>query len=606
MKKARLPLFLLVVIVLSAFLYLKVAPRPLPPPRDISWDTSEKNVYAIQVDGSAKVDMGSGMGMTFDQTFLSRLALKVLSEDESGIYTVARFINPEYWVMGQSIPLKISSDSNIVVNFGRGGEVRHVFTPASFGENETGLIKQIFLAAEIHLAPDGEEWEWRSAHDQTTADYLFQISGNTLKRKTLHYENKDAESVTVLSSDFSCEISPAFWIDNVSSYEEKDMKMGFASSSGYVSLKMRRVSPMPSDIALWNETDDIKTVFSKMRQSDQVAAKRGRSVQPSPFGLETTEDTPLTPAEIALYFDKTIPTLSIEDTDGLDAFIQFLVENPEAVETMPAWLLSNGDNISDSQHSIFMFALEKCGSSEAQSSLTILASDERYGELDNARAIIALGGVAHIKDESIRFMQSMSQKNATERDRLLANTAILNLGAAAELLRASDPIAYRDLVAEIRNDLHASAGDVERSAAIIGSMGNIHDNALLPEIAPYTDSEESALRAAAYDALRFMEGDEPEGLIRKGFVSEENGEARLVLSSVLSYREPNRETAEVVMDTLKSEKDGLVINNMLSYIYKAPDEDGSVSKFLRESMKNEALPIDSRRDIINELRRRNK
>ena len=605
MKKIKWVVLLLAAVALSAFVYLEIGRRDEPSPRNFSWDASEKNVYLIRSSGSTTVAMGGEGGMKLDQTFVSRMAMRAVSADEESVYAVVRFIEPEYRILGLPVPLGIPADSNVVLNLGRGGEILHMFFPASFGESEANLLRQIFLTLETRLAPEGEAWEWRTTHDPTTADYRFHVSGRTLRRRTLHYENRDAESVRVLSSDFSCEISPVFWIDDVHAYEEKEMKMGFAESNGYLKLEMKRIPPTPADTALWNETGDLKTIFAKMRESNRTAARAERRTEAAHSGAAIAPDAARPTAdEIARYLREVLPTLSIQDTKGVDAYIRFLIEHPEAVEMLPAWLLENGDLIGDQQHSIFMFALERCGSTEAQAALMVIAEGEAYGELDSARAIVALGGVDYIEDGSIRFLQAVSRKDATDRDRVLANTAILNLGAAAEVLRASDPFAYRDLVADIRKDLHDSQEDTARSALLLGSLGNIRDSALVSDIAPYTESEASALRAAAYDALRFMQGEEPENLIRHGLASERNGEARFALSGALSYREPDKETVKVVMDSITDERDSLVINNMLGYICRDADEDGSVEAFLRESLQNRALPIDARRNMINELRKR--
>ncbi|MDL2263094.1 hypothetical protein LJC31_00420 [Synergistaceae bacterium OttesenSCG-928-I11] len=605
MKKIKWIALLFLVIALSTFVYLKTSQRHEPSPRDFSWDTAEKNVYLIQSSGSTTISMEGETGMKLDQTFLSRMAMRVVSTDEHSVYAVVRFIEPEYRVLGMPLPLGIPTDSNAVLHFGRGGEILHIYFPANFGENETNLLRQIFLTMETHLAPAGEKWEWRSSHDSSTADYRFHISGRTLARKTLLYENRDAESVRVLSSDFSCEISPICWIDNVYAYEEKSMKMGFAESNGYLKLEMKRISPMPTDTALWNETGDLKTIFAKMREPNRTTARTEQRMLTTHTGTAETPDTArMAPEEIDRYLREILPTLSIQDTDGVDAYIQFLMEHPEAVGMLPAWLLENGDLISDSQHSIFMFALERCGSTEAQAALMTIATGTAHSEIDSARAIVALAGVDYIEDKSIRFLQALSRKDATDRDRMLANTAILNLGAAADILRTSDPFAYRDLVSDIRKDLHDSQGDTARSALILGSLGNIRDSSLFPDIAPYAESGESTLRAAAYDALRFMQGEEPEKLIRHAIASEQNGEARFALSGALSYREPDRETVKIAMDSIESERDSFVINDMLGYICRDADEDGSVKAFLRASLRNKSIPVDSRRNIINELRKR--
>ncbi|MDL2263097.1 hypothetical protein LJC31_00435 [Synergistaceae bacterium OttesenSCG-928-I11] len=605
MKKSRIALVLFVGCVLATFVYLTTDRRTETVPKELVWNTSEKNVYLIQSDATANISMGGGE-MKMNQTFVSRMAMKVLSEDETDLYAVARFLQPEYRVMGQQIPLRIA-DANIVLNFGRGGEIRRIFYPANFRESETGLLTQIFRTMEIHLAPQAEAWEWRTAYDSVEADYRFHLSGRTLSRETLRYQNKDADSVEVLSSDFSCEISPAFWIDNLYCYEEKAMKMDFSESNGHLKLEMKRISPMPSDTALWNETDDLKTVFAKLRQPARTVTTTERWTPDNAApGDEAAQRAPLSREEIMAYLDATIPGLSIRDIDGTDDYIRFLSENPEAVEMLPEWLLNNGDRIDDGQHSIFMFALEKCGSTEAQTALTVIADVEAYGLVDNSRAIVALGGVSHINDDSIRFLQAVSYKNATNKDEILANTAILNLGNAADNLQTSDPFAYRDLVSDIRKDLHNSREDVGRSALLLGSLGNIYDDALVSDIAPYTDSDESILRAAAYDALRLKKGDESEKLLQKGLVSEKNGEARYAVSNALSLREPNAATLDIVMDSMKSETNEPVINNMLRYIYKAPDEDGKIDAFLHKTVDNEKIPIDTRRGVINELRKRRK
>ena len=604
MKKTKWIALLLLVIALSTFAYLKIRQRDEPSPTNFSWDVAEKNVYLIQSSGSTTLSMEGETGMKLDQTFLSRMAMRVVSADETGVYAVVRFIEPEYRILGMPMPLGMPADSNVVLNFGRGGEILHIYFPASFGENATNLLRQIFLTIETHLAPEGGEWTWRSNHGPSTADYQFRLSGRTLRRKTLHYENRDVESVRVLSSDFSCEVSPVFWIDNVYAYEEKSMKMGFAESNGHLKLEMKRISPMPTDTALWSETDDLKTIFAKMRASNRSTARNEHRMQAATVATETPEVAQLAPEEIDRYLREVLPTLSIQDTEGVDAYIQFLIEHPEAVETLPAWLLENGGLISDSQHSIFMFALERCGSTEAQAALMTIAGGDAYSEIDSARAIVALGGVDYIEDRSIRFLQAISRHDATDRDRTLANTAILNLGAAADTLRRSDPFAYRDLVSDIRKDLYDARGDAARSAMLLGSLGNIRDSALFPDIAPYAESGESTLRAAAYDALRFMQGEEPEKLIRHAIASERDDEARFALSGVLVYREPDRETVKIVMESIKNEQDSFVINNMLGYICRDADEDGSVKAFLRESLKNRSLPVDSRRNMINELRKR--
>ena len=605
-KKSKI-LFLAVILCVAGILgYLATTHTKESVSRELRWNSPEKNVYLIKATASANISTGVGGEMKLNQTFLSRMALKVISEDAAELYAVARFIQPEYRVMGQAIPLRLAN-ANIVLNFGTGGEIRRIFYPADFRESESGLITQLFHAMEIHLAPQVEEWEWRAVHDPITAEYRFRISGRTLDRKTLHYANKDAESVTILSSDFSCEISPVFWIDKVYSYEEKAMQMGFAQSNGHLELEMTRIPPMPSDTALWSETNDLRTVFARLRQPARTADVARRRMQNlASDGNAIEEPIPLSAEEIAAYLDAVIPTLSVQDIDGLDEYVQFLLDNPAAVEMLPGWLLDNGNRITDEQHAIFMFTLEKCGSTEAQSALTVIAAAPVYGENDNTRAIVALGGVRHINDDSIRFLQGLSRKNATELDRALANSAILNLGAAADRLRESDPFAYRDLISDIRKDLLDSKEDVSRSAALLGSIGNIYDDSLVPDIAPYTESAESKLRAEAFDALRLKGGEESEKLIRKGLASEKNGEARVALSNSLSYREPDAETLDIAMNSMKGEKDEFVINNLLRYIYKAPDEDGKIDAFLYEAVQNEALPIDSRRGVINELRKRRK
>ena len=137
------------------------------------------------------------------------------------------------------------------------------------------------------------------------------------------------------------------------------------------------------------------------------------------------------------------------------------------------------------------------GSKEAQELLCDISDDDSFSDMNQLRAIVALGGVDKADDETVQKLIELSQNRENEALETRANTALLALGSVA---KGGDEYQKSEAIDRIKDTFYATQSDASRRV-ILYAMENLGLEYFLNELEIAKSSKSKKTRDLANKLL---------------------------------------------------------------------------------------------------------
>jgi len=238
-----------------------------------------------------------------------------------------------------------------------------------------------------------------------------------------------------------------------------------------------------------------------------------------------------------------------ERNDGLVRKLEALFRlEPEACRTCEAFLRERPSDAPAFQ--MAWSALALAGGPEAQEAMVRILRARQpdpgaFAPLLNAVAFVARPSpplVAAVRDAAL----GSGAADPT------APSALLVLGALARNLGPDRPAEAREIVTALAGELSRTTS-AARQQRLLLALGNASSADALPALRGFLGNPSSELRAAATNALRFVEGDEAEGLLVRALSSDPDTDVRLKAAAALGFREPTRAATDAMIAAIGKE-----------------------------------------------------
>lgn len=234
---------------------------------------------------------------------------------------------------------------------------------------------------------------------------------------------------------------------------------------------------------------------------------------------------------------------------------------------MPSVMLDliKTEQLTDRTRADLYLALELAGSSQAQSALASVFTDQSWSVLDGMRSIVALGGIKKPTDDTLSALWGMAYTAGTGDDRdKLASTAALALGSIGRELKNDQNSDYFSLRSGLL-DGASSAADSHQRAVFLRALGNTADpDPSLPNnIVAFLADPEPEVRAAAASTLGRLGSSQVTGQLLQSLEQEQNDLVRSSITEALSKAEtPALNTVQSIRSSILQERDENVRYNM--------------------------------------------
>ena len=236
---------------------------------------------------------------------------------------------------------------------------------------------------------------------------------------------------------------------------------------------------------------------------------------------------------------------------------------------------------------------ELAGTPEAQEALCTVIRDTAWTSLDDVRAIVALGGVTHPTEESLRTLWEASMRgHSSSPEGVASSTAALALGSVGSGMYSADDERYPSLRQDLSNAAFG-ASDAHEKATYVRALGNTGDPSLSREIVSLLDDEDAGVRSAVAQSLGSLGPSPVAGDLMRRLKQEKSGVVRSSIAEALvSWESPPPAAMESVRAAIRAEPDESARFNMARILAKNVEtfpENGEVLQDLLRAEKSKRI-----------------
>ena len=205
---------------------------------------------------------------------------------------------------------------------------------------------------------------------------------------------------------------------------------------------------------------------------------------------------------------------------------KFIKLFPDTTSELKAFIINAGDGESLRLLSI----LSLVGTSQAQDLLSDIALSDNVSHMNNIRAIIGLGGVSEITQNSINTLIQISDIRSSIDNKDKSNTSLLALGSHAN----SSENQNEEIVSYIQAQ-YSSDKSLDREKNILFSMQNAGAENFISEIEVSLKSQSPKVRLVAIQTIGTMKDTNlRENLLKEQQIIQEDKKVKELISKLLS------------------------------------------------------------------------
>ena len=466
-------------------------------------------------------------------------------------------------------------------------------TPDVFSSILEGIVRSIQLVLPKDESAVDKNGAWKSLETDANGDCLVsyspipagssgspnppQNSGGAARKTRLAYSapvgGETPLHASILSSDVTMSFDGA-WITGAEGKERMDFRSPSGQRMGMaaVGVRMKEIpSPTDKTAAIWRETRTAREIgswfaarrnaVSALERVEQSARERALADGGNEAGKIT--DKARIMIELANYL-----TLQMTAEPSLrNKFTEYLKANPEAAaivgEIMP--------NMDDSVAQYAVLALQSAGTPACQAALCAIMTGERQSRMNRLRATAAFSFVESPTPKSLDTLRSVTDNAAEDQERRSA--ALLALGGAAGNMKDEPELseAYNRAVLDLRQRLGSAKASVEPGAerTALLAIGNMQDERMLDDVAPYLDADDPVMRRTAAGLLGGMPGDRTCAVIVKTLDAESDEKVRQAAAKSLEEQPFSKDTVDYAIRAIGIERDPSVEAGLAHYLAKS-------------------------------------
>ncbi|MBF0232580.1 MAG: HEAT repeat domain-containing protein, partial [Desulfamplus sp.] len=233
-----------------------------------------------------------------------------------------------------------------------------------------------------------------------------------------------------------------------------------------------------------------------------------------------------TGAAIDRYLEILNSDLSNKKSTAEDFFVNYLRLNPYAVFDVVNLL--DGDpkreKYDQSTHLILWRLVAESGHTEAQRAVIQAATDPKYSDLTQMRAIAYIHDFENpqpfLTEELWKLHKSLSSNTSDKHDAEIRDMALYAIGS----LGAKEKV-NSELKAEIGKQLSeylVSLENIDDQVAVLNAIGNYGGSDIIDDITPFLSSDQEEVRGAAYTSMCRMDDPSAVELLINSYYREES------------------------------------------------------------------------------------
>lgn len=545
----------------------------------LRWREGSSQQYDVVVDSSFEMTMpGAGSGQSMAVTTKAALDVRTLQVDADEVLVGMRFSSMEMSVAGATdavVNQQLTQPFRVRMS-GNGLPLSFEFPPtlaAQHREVVENLVRMFQLTID-----NGDSWLAQESNSTGNYEAAYRrISASTLIKNKQRYIGSNTSSLDSLPEIVSEETinigSKSDWIQSMTLKETISNNNPHEPSivvNNQASIRQRD-RPIAGGAVKWNfVSSETPSVSSNQLASAAPAISREEAERRLRAGVNTLDAT----------------------TEGRSHVIHRLRDLLLIDGEMPSVMLDliKTEELSDRTRADLYLALELAGSSQAQSALASVFTDQNWSVLDGMRAIVALGGVKKPTEDTLSALWGMAYTAGTGdgRDKL-AGSAALALGSIGRELKNDQSSDYFSLRSGLL-DAASSAGDSHQRAVFLHALGNTGDpDPSLPNnIVPFLADPQAEVRAAAASTLGRLGSSQVTGQLLQSLEQEQNDVVRSSITEALSMSDsPESTVVESIRAAILDERDENVRYNMAVLLGNSMQEFPQNRKVLEQLLSGE-------------------
>ncbi len=504
-------------------------------PHFFRWEAGASQRYQVTMDSSMRLNtLGAGANQNVQVSFRSKLDLVTLEADQDKAKVGMQLSDVRVTISGQSDPeMNRMLELPFRVKFSAGGVPNHFeFSEGLTGQEQSMLenIVRTFTVSMPETMPDSmqesiptqskpeSQPSWVATEKNASGEYRA-----TYQRISPTQFEKSKDNFVALSS------SPMLNKATITSKETiqlNEQRSWISSMTVDETLQTPGKQGPTLHITNHANLDFIASNVSSVDDRwDFIAAAA------QPILLNPTSAKPKLSPEQAR--QKLIAELPLLD-DAIEArskHIHTLKDLLQADSSMPAILLEQmqTQDLSDRTRADLYLALELAASVEAQAALTQVMISPEWSTRDAMRATVALAGINDPSAETLEVLWNTAYAEQPQ----ISNTATYTLGSIGSRMKAMNNPDYPAL----RDNLISGANnnsDIQQRATFIYALGNTRDPEVVPNVSPFLDNDQPAIRRAAALSLGLMSSEQSAEELASRFDQERNSEVRGAMAESLT------------------------------------------------------------------------
>ncbi|MFN0057392.1 MAG: HEAT repeat domain-containing protein [Planctomycetota bacterium] len=511
---------------------------------------------AVEMEAHGRGDAALSGGSVENREISGTLILRVLRRDADEITVGARLVPPTT----NSAAFNPGLASAFHVVFAASGEVSRCRFADGLELETRGRLDELMRVFEFRFPqPASREtstWVGEATDSFGRCRVRYTVAGNKVHKQKLEYfasaHGDLAATVTVADSRGTAEICEDFWLQHVRVEERLEVAVDKLLDMRFVvRARLDRRGEIPPD--LLSALAALDSPLSADSQNGKIEGAAGDGTAQTLTAQRQLSDA--------------MSQLLLTEGLSVDAYLsakKLLAAHPEFVAEVERVL--NESAAPDRVRSLCLLLLERAGHDAAQAALERLATAADVEHVQRVRAIIALGGVDNLNDQSFaalwRIFNGRGEADGVE----FGNTAALALGGAAGRLRSVDDGRYPAVRGDLVAALHR-AGSIGEVGILLKSLGNTGDPAVLDEITPHLRSDTPSVRAAAAKAIGSLPNSQSLSALTQALSRETDDRVRHDIAESLVRLDMADETSvQVVKDTLGKESSSAVTALLAEYL----------------------------------------
>ncbi len=416
---------------------------------------------------------------------------------------------------------------------------------------------------------------YESYYKLTKAKTTTQITKSNRLYETLHAQNS---SIEIKKSDIVAVIDKHSWLKTLNYHQEeffivKDKPM----MDTQVTTKLLR-KPM------------IKSV--KLAQYKSLEALRAY-LRSSAKDANSTASTATKKKSLKNHFD-CISDKSCNFLDIQRDLKAYLLAHPDDYQLILD-LIKNND-YKEYHHRLIMM-LRDLGTPEAQVAMLAIIQDGEYGQSNQTQASIHLGFLKEPTPETIELIRGLKDdSNLDEQQRGALYFALGNLASLSQEL-------YEQVAPEIISKLE-NAKTPQETILALATLENTQNNDIIDHVSPYLESDNTAIRRGAVEALRLT--DSPKAT-QKLYERLQTEEYDLVINAIAFSLHNKKDVApQIIKEVAKkttqkiSNSNDSLMSKSIDFLVKKSAQNQDAKDALKKMM-GKNLSIEAKKRIIRGL-----